>query len=170
MTLVSTPDTEVIRGSVHIWFRLFRVSILIKTMVGIEIAAAPNGCTSQTLRWGGAKLQNFSSGAAFQCLPVYGYLCSVGGQVPLANISCVHCYLLCGVVQEYLLASPHEQETFHNKGLRRLNSEEVVMPSGRVLATTNTVRGLSANEHSQVRNPRALRYFRYVRRHCQPYP
>ncbi len=49
------------------------------------------------------------------------------------------------VPKEYQSASPEEKEAFHEKGLRRLNEDKVVMPSGRVLqskvGTRNGVRG-----------------------------
>lgn len=41
--------------------------------------------------------------------------------------------------QEYLSASPLIEEEFYERGVRRLNSDEVLMPSGRVLQATATV-------------------------------
>lgn len=40
---------------------------------------------------------------------------------------------------EYLAAGPPEQEAFHERGVRRLSSEETQMPSGRVLASSTTI-------------------------------
>lgn len=42
-------------------------------------------------------------------------------------------------IQEYLVASPPEQEAFHGRGVRRLSSAEVQMPSGRILAASTDV-------------------------------
>jgi len=38
-----------------------------------------------------------------------------------------------------LMASTAEQEAFHEMGVRRLSSEEVQMPSGRILTDSNTI-------------------------------
>lgn len=44
------------------------------------------------------------------------------------------------LLNEYLAASPSEQEVFHERGVRRLSSEEkLMMPSGRVLASSETI-------------------------------
>lgn len=41
--------------------------------------------------------------------------------------------------QEYMSASPLQEEEFHERGVRRLNGDEVLMPSGRILQATPTV-------------------------------
>ena len=41
--------------------------------------------------------------------------------------------------QEYLVAGPEDKEVFHDQGIRRLNNEQVAMPSGRILADSNRV-------------------------------
>lgn len=43
------------------------------------------------------------------------------------------------LLSEYLAASPSEQEEFHERGVRRLGSEETQMPSGRVLTSSTTM-------------------------------
>lgn len=42
--------------------------------------------------------------------------------------------------KEYRSASPERKEQFHNRGLRRLNEDEVMMPGGRVLQDSEKVR------------------------------
>lgn len=41
--------------------------------------------------------------------------------------------------QEYLIAGPEDKEAFHSKGIRRLTEDNVLMPSGRVLASSSKV-------------------------------
>eukprot|EP00752_Nemacystus_decipiens_P011073 g9837.t1 len=43
------------------------------------------------------------------------------------------------LLSEYLAASPPEREEFHERGVRRLTSEETEMPSGRVLTSSTTI-------------------------------
>ncbi len=43
------------------------------------------------------------------------------------------------LLNKYLMASTAEKETFHERGIRRLSSEEVQMPSGRILADSTTI-------------------------------
>jgi len=43
------------------------------------------------------------------------------------------------LLNKYLMASTAEQEAFHEMGVRRLSSEEVQMPSGRILTDSNTI-------------------------------
>lgn len=43
------------------------------------------------------------------------------------------------LLSKYLVASPPEQEEFHTRGVRRLSSEQMQMPSGRVLASSTTI-------------------------------
>ncbi|CAM9964766.1 unnamed protein product, partial [Ectocarpus sp. 12 AP-2014] len=43
------------------------------------------------------------------------------------------------LLNEYLVASAPEQEVFHERGVRRLSSAEVQMPSGRVLTATTEI-------------------------------
>ena len=43
------------------------------------------------------------------------------------------------LLNKYLVADLAEQEVFHERGIRRLSSDEVQMPSGRVLATSTTI-------------------------------
>lgn len=41
--------------------------------------------------------------------------------------------------QEYMSASPLQEEEFHERGVRRLDGDEVLMSSGRILQATATV-------------------------------
>lgn len=43
------------------------------------------------------------------------------------------------LLNKYLMASTAEKEAFHERGVRRLSSEEVQMPSGRVLVDSKTI-------------------------------
>lgn len=42
-------------------------------------------------------------------------------------------------MQEYRAASPEEKEGFHGRGLRRIDEDNVSMPSGRVLQDSDKV-------------------------------
>lgn len=43
------------------------------------------------------------------------------------------------LLSKYLVAGPPEREVFHERGVRRLSSEEMQMPSGRILTSSTTI-------------------------------
>ena len=61
------------------------------------------------------------------------------------------CAMGCSVSQEYRAASLEEKEGFHGRGLRRIDENSVVMPSGRVLQDSDKVRFLCIRERERER-------------------
>lgn len=59
------------------------------------------------------------------------------------------CAMGCSVSQEYRAASLEEKEGFHGRGLRRIDENNVVMPSGRVLQDSDKVRFLCVRERER---------------------